>query len=71
MNWLGFLKLLLTVANTVSKIVHDQQLLDAGEGRAVAKSLANLSQRLGIANAVAEEVAALSDADLDADLRGD
>jgi hypothetical protein len=71
MSWLGFLKLLLTVANTVSKIVHDQQLLGAGEGRAVAKSLASLSQRLGIANAVAEEVAALSNADLDADLRGD
>lgn len=71
MGWIGFLKLLLTVANTVSNIIREKQLMDAGEAKAAAKSLAALSERLGIAKQVAAEVAALSDADLDADLRGD
>lgn len=71
MGWLGLLKLLLTVANTVSNIVREQNLMNAGEAKATAKSLAELSERLGIARQVAEEVAALSDADLDAELRGE
>ncbi len=71
MSWLSIAKGLLAALHVVASMLREKQLLDAGEGRAVARSLAVLSQRLGIAKDVAEEVAALSDADLDADLRGD
>ncbi len=71
MSWLSIAKALLAALHVVASMLREKQLLDAGEGRAVARSLAALSQRLGIAKDVAEEVAALSDADLDADLRGD
>jgi hypothetical protein len=71
MIWLRFLKAVLVLANTVATLIHDQNLLDAGEAQATAKSLAALSQRLGIANQVAVEVASLSNDELDADLRGD
>jgi len=45
--------------------------MDAGEAKATARNLAVLSERLGIADQVRAEVEALSDADLDAELRGD
>jgi hypothetical protein len=71
MGWVKLLQLLLTVANTVSRIIHDEKLMTAGEARQTARSIAAMTERLGIAREVAAEVAALSDADLDAELRGD
>lgn len=71
MGWFSVLKVVLAIANAVAGYVREKNLMDAGEAKATAASLAALSARLGIAQQVAEEVARLSDADLDADLRGD
>jgi hypothetical protein len=37
-NWLALLKGLLSLANYVAKVVHDKQLLDAGEFKAISKA---------------------------------
>jgi hypothetical protein len=71
MNLLAVFRAVLSLANILADFVRDKQLMDAGEAMATAKSLAALSQRLGIANQVAAEVASLSNDELDADLRGD
>ncbi len=69
MGWLSLLRALLSLINYVAEIIRDKQLLDAGEAVATAKSLAVLQSRLGIADQVAAEVDALSDGDVDAELR--
>lgn len=71
MTWVKLIWLLLSIANRIAGTVRADKLMDAGEAKATAASLAALSARLGIAQQVAEEVARLSEADLDADLRGD
>jgi len=71
MTWLKVLQLLLLLATRIAGTVRANILLDAGEAKATARSLAALSARLGIAQQVAEEVGKMSDADLDAELRGD
>ena len=71
MIWLNLLKAVLVLANTVAGLIRDQKLMDAGEARATAKSLATLQTRLGIGKQVAAEVAAMTDDELDVDLRGD
>lgn len=71
MNALAVLKLVLSLASTLASYVREKGLMNAGEAKATARSLAALSERLGIAQEVAREVAAMSDADLDAELRGD
>lgn len=71
MTALAIFRAVLTLANAIASYLREKQLMDAGEARATAKSLASLSQRLGISNQVVAEVEALSDADLDAELRGD
>jgi hypothetical protein len=70
-NALAVLKLVLSLASTLASYVREKGLMNAGEAKATARSLAALSERLGIAQEVAREVAAMSDADLDAELRGD
>lgn len=71
MTALAIFRAALALAHIVASYLRERQLMDAGEAKATAKSLAALSQRLGISNAVVAEVEALSDADLDAELRGD
>jgi hypothetical protein len=71
MSWLPLLRLVLQLATAIAGIVRSKQLMDAGEAKITAKNLAALSGRLGIADQVKAEVEALSDADLDAELRGD
>lgn len=71
MSTIAIIRLLLGLAGTLADIVREKQLMDAGEARATAKSLALLSQRLKISNEVVEEVAAMSDEELDEELRGD
>jgi hypothetical protein len=71
MNLLAVFRAVLSLATILADFVRDKQLMDAGEAKATAKSLAALSQRLGIANQVEAEVAALSNDEIDADLRGD
>jgi hypothetical protein len=71
MNLLAIFRAVIGLASILADIVREKQLMDAGEAKATAKSLAALSSRLGIAQAVADEVAALSDDEINADLRGE
>ena len=71
MNWLAVLKLVLLLADRIARIIAERDLIAAGEERAVAKSLAAIAGRLGIAQAIAAETAAMSDEALDAELAGD
>lgn len=71
MTWLTILRLLLSLANSVAAVVREKQLMDAGEAKATARSLAVIAERLGIADKLRAEVEALSDSELDAELRGD
>ena len=50
MNWLALLKALLRVASYVSKYVHDEQLLDAGEARALRQQLEVLNEKVNRAH---------------------
>jgi hypothetical protein len=70
-TWLGIFKLCLQLLNGVAGIIKDKQLMDAGEAKATAKSLAKTIKTLEIGKAIEEEVEALSDEDLNAELRGD
>lgn len=71
MNWLAILKLVLVLADRVARIIETRGLIAAGEDRALARSLAAIAGRLGIARQIAAETAALSDAELDCELAGD
>jgi hypothetical protein len=46
MDWLVLLKAFLALANLAAKYVTDEQLLKAGEGRAVLKQLEELNARV-------------------------
>lgn len=71
MGWLSLLRTLLSLALAIASIVRSKQLMDAGEAKAAARSLAVIADRLGIADKLRAEVEALSDSELDAELRGD
>lgn len=71
MTWLKVVLALISLARLIANSINTRNLMEAGEAKATAESLAALSARLGIAQLVAAEVAALSDAELDAELRGD
>lgn len=71
MNWLVVLKLVLVLADRVARIVEARGLIAAGEDRALARSLAAIAERLGIARQIAAETMALGDDALDRELAGD
>lgn len=71
MTWLRLIRLFLTLATRIAGTIRNKQLLDAGEARATARSLAALTHALGISQEVREEVAAMSDEELNRELRGD
>lgn len=60
MTWLSILKLVLTIADRLSRMVHDENLMTAGENRYVAKQLAEIQERLRITDQVIAEVNAMS-----------
>lgn len=68
---IGILKALLALANGIAGYIREENLMKAGEARAVAKSMAALAGRLNIGREIVAEVEAMSDDDLDAELRGD
>lgn len=70
-SWLSILSGVLKLANMIAGLMKDRQLLDAGEARGVAKSLASIMTSLDIAKDVEAEVAAMSDAEVDKALEGD
>lgn len=71
MTWLAIFRGLISLALTVADYIRDKQLMDAGEAMATAKSLTEMAKRLGIVDQVRAEVAALTDAEIDAELAGD
>ena len=75
MGWLSFLRLLLATASAVATIVKARQLLaageKAGEGRAIARSIAEISDRLQISRELVSEIERLTDDEIDKALRGD
>ena len=48
-SWLGLLRLVLTIADKLSEIVRDKQLLDAGEARAISHNLQEGMKRVEMA----------------------
>lgn len=64
-------QVLIAFATTLASLIRNKNLMDAGEAKATARSLAALSHALGISQQVREEVAAMSDEDLNRELRGD
>lgn len=68
---IGILRALLALANGIAGYIREENLMKAGEARAVAKSMAALAGRLNLGRDIVAEVEALSDDDLDAQLRGD
>ena len=71
MTWLRLIQLVLTLATRIAGTVRADKLMTAGEAKATARSLAALSNALGISQQVREEVAAMSDEELNRELRGD
>jgi len=71
MGWLGLLKIVLSLANSLAGIVREKQLMDAGEAKATAKALTEIVKRLDVGKDVAAQIEAMSNDDLDAALRGD
>lgn len=71
MSAIGLLRALLALANGIASFIREENLMKAGEARAVAKSMAVLSARLRLGKEITAEIEAMSEDDLDAELRGD
>jgi hypothetical protein len=70
-NLLSILSGLLKLAVLVGEIMRDRQLLDAGEQKAIAKSLLAVADAVGVGQAVEDEIAAMTDEQVDAALEED
>ena len=71
MGWLALLKVAGQIFLAISNIVREKQLMDAGEARGLAKSMAQSAKNLGISNDIVAEIEAMTDDALDTELRGD
>jgi hypothetical protein len=71
MLWLKLLSGVLKLAMLIGEIMRDRQLLDAGEQKAIAKSLLAVADAVGVSQAVEDEIAALTEEQVDAALEGD
>ena len=70
MPWLSILSGLLKLAGAIADIVRERQLMDAGEARGLAKSLAGIAERAGIAREVETETARMTPDQVLRDLEG-
>lgn len=68
---IGVAKAALQLVLSISDNIRETQLLDAGEARATAKALTEIVRRLDIGEAVRAEIEEMTDAEIDAALRGD
>lgn len=66
---LGIIKILFSIVEYISGYVKDKQLLDAGAAQEVAQQLARINSNLGIAQAVADETAKMTQDQVAADLK--
>lgn len=71
MTWLTILKVVGQVFLTIANIIREKNLMDAGEARGLAKSMAQAADRLGIGRALVDEIEAMTDDELNSALRGD
>jgi len=71
MPWLSLLSGVLKLAMLIGEIMRDRQLLDAGEQKAIAKSLLAVADAVGVSKAVEDQIAALTDEQVDAALEED
>lgn len=71
MGWLGIIKLCLSLASGLVNYLREQKLLDAGAKAEIGRQVVEITRRAGVADQVRAEIANMSDADLDAELRGD
>lgn len=71
MGWLSFLRLLLATASAVANFIRERSLMQAGENAAIARSLAEISDRLKINRELVNQIEAMTDDEIDRALRGD
>jgi hypothetical protein len=71
MPWLSILSGVLKLAKFIAGLMKDRQLLDAGEQKAIAKSLLAVADAVGVSKAVEDEIAAMTDEQVDAALEED
>lgn len=71
MSYIKIALFLLQIVNKLSGLARAEKLMDAGKAQLTAQLLAEISGKLGISQAVREEVSKLSDEDLNKELRGD
>ena len=50
MNLVAIIKLLLSFASTIANYIHDKQLLEAGEAKAILESINNANETIARAN---------------------
>lgn len=70
MGWLSLLKIVLSLASTIASYLREKKLLDAGAKAEVGRMLAEITHKADVAAQVRVAISAMSDAELDAELRG-
>ena len=60
MGWLTLLRLLLSITDKVAGYIREQNLLNAGEARATARAMAEISRRLDISDQITAEIEAMT-----------
>lgn len=60
MGWLSLFKIILSLASNIASIVREKQLMDAGEQRAISKSLLEIASRAGIDKQIESDTAKMS-----------
>lgn len=70
LDWLGLVLAVLKFANLIMGFVNSEQQKQAGRDEEIAKTAAAILRKTAAGKAIMEKVDALSDADVDAELRG-
>ena len=68
MGWLSVIRAGLKLITLAIGLAKDRELMNAGEDKQIAKSLAEIQVALGVSREVEAEVAALTDVQVDAQL---
>lgn len=71
MPWLSIAIALLKLAGTIAGWLRDRQMLEAGQQREIAASLARIAHQAGVAGLIEYEVARMTDAEIEAALLAD
>ena len=71
MGWLSLLKIALQFASTVANYLREAKLMDAGAKAEVGRMLADIAHKADVAAQTRVAIAAMSDEDLNRELRGE